>query len=100
MTRARCLLGCLLLRRSAHLAPLVAFILAATAAAQDAPQNANPRDFGLDLPAGEVSSGENQAVTTTDDDGQPTIGRIHVRVGSGAIVLLPTGELVARRPGQ
>ncbi|HEY2411824.1 MAG TPA: DUF1570 domain-containing protein [Pirellulaceae bacterium] len=100
MYRARCLLGCLLLYSRAHLALLLAFVLTSPALAQDAPTTANPRDFGLDLAPGIIAPGENQAVTTTDDDSQPVVGRIHVRVGAGAIILLPNGELVARREGQ
>jgi uncharacterized protein DUF1570 len=74
----------------------------ATAAAggQDTAPSVDPREFGLDLPAGPVLPGEKQSVTTNDDDGQPVVGRIHVRVGSGAVVLLPDGELVGRREGQ
>lgn len=100
MPRARCLLGFLLLCRTAHFTPLVVFVLAASSFARDARIAANPREFGLDLPPGDISPGANQTVNTTDNDGQPTTGRIHVRVGAGAIVLLPDGELVARREGQ
>src|SRR6185369_15137602 len=89
MTRARCLFGFLLLGRTAHITPFVVFVFAASTFAQDARIIANPREFGLDLPPGAISPGENQTVTTTDDNGQPTIGRIHVRVGAGAIILLP-----------
>jgi Protein of unknown function (DUF1570) len=97
------------------LAPLVtpAFVVAFAAAAnaqEPAPlattlpenerivagQLGNPRDFGIDLAAGPLLPGQQQAVTTNDGDGQPVVGRIHVRVGSGAIVLLPDGQLVGR----
>ena len=57
-------------------------------------------EVGLELPAGPVTPGNNQAVTTTDEDGRAVVGRIHVRVGSGAIVLLPDGQLVVRREGK
>jgi hypothetical protein len=100
MHRACCLLGSLLHRSRAPLAPLIAIVLASAALGQGAPTTANPRDFGLNLAPGVVAPGENQAVTTTDDSEHPVVGRIHVRVGAGAIVLLPNGELVARREGQ
>jgi hypothetical protein len=100
MHRASCLLGCWPLRCRAHFALLAAILLVTSALAQDAAQTANPRDFGLDLPPGVIASGENQAVSTTDGDAQPVVGRIHVRVGAGAIILLPDGGLVARREGQ
>jgi hypothetical protein len=60
----------------------------------------DPRSLGIDLPPGIVRPGENVAVTTTDLAGQPVVGRLHVRVGDGAIVLLPDGELVPRRAGE
>src|SRR5437762_5909670 len=100
MHRACCVLGRLLHQRRGQVAPLITIVLASAALAQDGPTTANPRDFGLDLAPGIVAPGENQAVTTTDDDSLPVVGRIHVRVGAGAIVLLPNGELVARREGQ
>jgi hypothetical protein len=62
--------------------------------------SADPREFGLDLPAGPVSSGGKQNVTTTDDAGRPVVGRVHAYVGDAAIVLLPDGQLVGRRAGQ
>jgi hypothetical protein len=79
----------------------VAFLfLAAAAAAQEGPRTINPREFGLDLPPGVVTAGEKQAVTTVDDDGHPVVGRIHARIGSSAVILLPDGELVGRTQGQ
>src|SRR5581483_6951427 len=59
----------------------VVLLIAAVAAAQETPRTVNPREFGLDLPVGVVAAGEKQAVTTVDDEGQPVVGRIHVRVG-------------------
>jgi hypothetical protein len=81
-------------------AALVAALLTTLACGQDVDGVVDPREFGLDLPAGPVSPGERQAVTTTDDDGQPVVGRIHVRVGSSAVILMPDGQLVGRREGQ
>src|SRR2546423_803335 len=78
----------------------VVFLLAAIGAAQETPRTVNPREFGLDLPPGAVMPGERQAVTTTDDDGQPVVGRIHARIGKAAVILLPDGELVGRNEGQ
>lgn len=60
----------------------------------------NPRDFGIALPAGNVETAKQEAVTTTDLDGRPVVGRLHVRVGEGAIVLLPDGQLVGRQKGE
>src|SRR4051794_25622763 len=88
----------LLVRYSA--AALVAALLTTIACGQDDDGIVDPREFGLDLPSGPVVPGNRQAVTTTDDEGQPVVGRIHVRVGSSAVVLLPDGELVGRREGQ
>ena len=60
----------------------------------------DPRSFELDLPPGRVVAGDGLRVTTADDSGQPVIGRVHVKVGDGAIILLPDGKLVARKAGQ
>jgi Protein of unknown function (DUF1570) len=81
-------------------ASLAAVLLAAPAPAQETSRPVEPREFGLDLPAGALAPGDKQAVTTTDADGKPVVGRIHVRVGNGAVVLLPDGGLVGRREGQ
>jgi hypothetical protein len=77
------------------LAPLVA-----AARAEDPSRTVDPREFGLDLPPGPMMPGANQCVTTNDDNGQPFVGRVHVRVGSSAVILLPDGELVGRREGE
>ena len=75
-------------------------VLADIAAAQAAaPAVVNPRAYGLDLPAGSIAPGDGLTVSTADTDGKPTVGRIHVRVGSSAVVLLPDGQLVGRSAG-
>src|SRR5262245_51962133 len=68
--------------------------------ADDSAPIVDPRQFGLDLPPGQVAPGNHQAVTTNDDSGQPVVGRVHVRVGNSAVVMLPDGELVGRREGE
>lgn len=62
----------------------------------------DPRSFGLELPLGPVRypEGEPQTVVTRDDQGQPVAALLHVQVGSGAIVQMPDGQLVARREGE
>src|SRR5262245_31889245 len=82
--------------RSVRLAILLSILATAVAHARDV----DPRQYGIDLPAGPIKPGEMQAVTTTDPAGEGTVARIHVRVGDGAVVLLPDGQLVARKPGQ
>jgi len=67
---------------------------------QEAGRRVDPQAFGFDLPAGEVRPGGREAVNTRDEAGEPTVGRVHVRVGEHAIVLLPDGQLVARRAGE
>lgn len=59
----------------------------------------DPREFGFDIPAGSLTPGNGKNVTTNDNDGQPCIARVHVGVGSAAILLLPDGQLVARKAG-
>jgi hypothetical protein len=106
MHRASCLLGFLSPGRCLLPVAALALCLAALTsfgqqpASQNGPPTVNPRDFGLNLPAGPVSPGNNEVVTTTDENEQLVVGRVHVRVGSSAIIMLPDGELVGRRKGQ
>ena len=37
---------------------------------------------------------------TADGDGQPVVAKTHLRIGDHRIVLLPDGQIVARRPNQ
>jgi len=62
----------------------VCLLLCAICAAQDAPRTIDPREFGLDLPAGVVApGGERERVTTLDEDEQPVVGRAHARQMDG-----------------
>ena len=79
---------------------LLALALIPSAATADQPPTVDPRKFGIELAPGPLLQGKRETVSTTDDAGQPAIGRIHVRVGDGAIILLPDGQLVPRRAGQ
>lgn len=60
----------------------------------------DPKPFGIDLPAGTVLPGESRTVTTDDAEGEPAVGRLHVRIGDGAVVMLPDGQLVVRPAGR
>ena len=84
-----------------HAAAALLLILAASlAGAQETGLRlVDPRPYGVELPPGIITSGNNQAVTTADDAGRPAIGRVHVMVGEGAVILLPDGELVVRKAG-
>ena len=80
----------------------VALALAAAAAplfAADLGRDIDPRPLGIDLPPGSVAPG-GETVTTTTEGGNPVVGKIHVRVGEGAVILLPDGQLVARAAGK
>jgi hypothetical protein len=57
----------------------------------------DPRSFGFDIPPGRVSFDE-QTVETTDTQGEIVVARTQVRIGEHRIVLLPDGQLVARKP--
>lgn len=60
----------------------------------------DPRSFDLPLPPGPVRYAEGETVLTRDEEGQAVVALLHVQVGSGAIVHLPDGQLVARREGE
>src|SRR5215213_3402946 len=78
---------------------LMAVLLTRSASGQSVRPGARG-ETGLELPSGPMTPGNQQAVTVSDEDGRATVGRLHVRVGSGAIVLLPDGQLVVRRQGE
>ncbi len=79
--------------------PLLLLVFVAGAVGQDA-RTVDPRKFGIELAPGPLVKSKGESVSTTDDDGQVVIGLVHVRVGDGAIVLLPDGQLVPRRAAQ
>jgi hypothetical protein len=79
---------------------LLFLVTAGNLPAQEAPRTVDPRKFGIELAPGTLVKSKGESVSTTEDDGQPAIGRVHVRVGDSAIVLLPDGQLVPRRAGQ
>ncbi len=60
----------------------------------------DPAQFGFDLPVGIVRQENGANVTTADADANPVVARLHVAVGDGAIVMLPDGQLVARKAGE
>lgn len=64
------------------------------------PRIVDPRLYGLELDAGPIRPTKGEVATTQDDAGNPAIGRIHVRIGDGAVVQLPDGQIVARKAGQ
>lgn len=55
-----------------------------------------PKLFGFDLPDGHLGAG-GDVVRLRDKAGKDTLGKVHVRVGDHVIVMLPDGELVARK---
>ena len=65
-----------------------------------APKSFDPTTFGFDLPSGVVRQGNGAAVTTNDAAGKAVVARLHVSVGDGAIVMLPDGQLAARKAGE
>jgi hypothetical protein len=84
----------------ATLSALWLAVFAVVACAQDIRSTIDPLDFGLDIPAGPLTPGESEVVQTADEDGKQAIGRVHVRIGTSAVIMLPNGELVGRREGQ
>lgn len=83
--------------------PIAVFLLLAASAAIGQDQGlrfVDPRPFGIELPPGLVNSGDKLSVTTTDDASNPVVGKLHVRIGQGAVILLPDGQLVPRKAGE
>lgn len=64
------------------------------------PVKIDPQVMGIDLPAGTVTKGTGEVVTTHDAASQPTVGKIYCRVGPNALLLLPDGQIVPRKKGE
>lgn len=64
------------------------------------PTKLDPQFLGIDLPAGTVTKAKGEAVTTHDQTSQPVIGQLYANVGSHALVLLPDGQIAARKKGE
>lgn len=82
------------------MAPILSLALGASAVAQGPTNLSDPRVFGLDIPAGTIRAAEGERVLTADAAGAPVVGKTHVMVGDARIVLLPDGQLVARKAGE
>ncbi len=59
-----------------------------------------PSEMGFELPDGDVAPFSDGNVSTTDEEGRGCVARVHARVGEDLIVLLPDGQLAARRKNQ
>ncbi len=56
-----------------------------------------PSSYGFDLEVARPEASPWEAVATRDESGEETVARVHVKVGDDYIVMLPNGQLVARR---
>ncbi len=65
-----------------------------------APVKLDPQALGIDLPAGSVVKGKGEAVTTLDQTSEPVVARVYVTIGESALVLLPDGQIAARKKGE
>ncbi|WP_254507559.1 DUF1570 domain-containing protein [Anatilimnocola floriformis] len=65
-----------------------------------APVRIAPESMGIELAAGPMTKGKGEAVTTHDKNSQPVVGRLYVAIGTGALILLPDGQIVARKKGE
>src|SRR3712207_2950682 len=77
----------------------LALVLACVASSWGQTRLLNPRTFGFDIPPGKLYEVEGERVVTNNEQGEPVVARTHVRIGDHRIVMLPDGELVARKPG-
>ena len=76
---------------------LFTFSLAASALGQGQSSLMDPRAFGFDIPPGRLLPPDGERVVTPDIDGSPVVAKTHVKVGAARIVMLPDGQLVARK---
>jgi hypothetical protein len=60
----------------------------------------DPRSFGLDILPGPLEAGNGSRVTTADQLGESVVAKVHVKVGKNYVVLLPDGQLVARKESE
>ncbi len=59
----------------------------------------SPASYGFDIPVAEIEPCDWTTAETTVD-GQPTVVRVHVKIGDHYVVMLPNGQLVARTADQ
>lgn len=79
---------------------LAGLVLVSGASAQETVNLSDPRTFGFDIPPGAISPSGGERVTTADPAGSPVVAETHIRIGSSRIVMLPDGQLVARKAGE
>jgi hypothetical protein len=65
------------------------------AGAAPAPK-ADPRDFGLDIPAnGPIRQGEGRRVLVKNADGKQVVAQVHVEIGDRRLIVMPDGRLAS-----
>ena len=68
---------------------------AGSSGATPAPQ-ADPRDFGLDIPdVGPIRQGEGRRVVVKNPAGKPVVANIHVDIGDRRLVTMPDGRMAS-----
>lgn len=67
---------------------------------QEAKSIVDPRLFGVDLPPGPLQAGKGRTVSTVDAEGMLVVARLHAQIGDGALVMLPDGQLAARKAAE
>jgi hypothetical protein len=85
--------------RRAFLAGSAVALAAASLRAEES-QTIDPREFGLEIPPGRVSPGDGRKVTTIDPQGESVVAKLHVDVGDYRLVLLPDGQIAARKASE
>jgi hypothetical protein len=88
------------MRSLAAFALLTTFAFLCAPSAVCAEEVVDPKRFAFDIPAGPVKHVELANVLTRDGGGTTVVAKLHVVVGENSIVMLPSGELVARRPAE
>lgn len=82
------------------LAAILGLLVPSLVFAQSGKSEVDPREYGFNIPPGQVSHPNDLFVLTDDATGKPVVAKVHAVIGAHRIVMLPNGKLLARHRDQ